>query len=131
MKQSTPTPKLPLRHRQIGRKVLLADRLSHALGSTESKKANHLLGFLKRRPKTIALTCAVVACAGILGLTTVQFYTTKAEAAQKAAATEKQAKLAKKSIAAEACRRKKAEQKADLIGKVTYDQLYDYDECDK
>lgn len=29
------------------------------------------------------------------------------------------------------CRRKKAAEKADQIGLLTYDQLYDYDECDK
>ena len=99
--------------------------------ATQPTKVKQLLGLLQQRPKTIALLCLSVALVGMLSFTGYQFYVAKAEAAQKAAATEKQTKLAKKSIAAEACRRKKAEQKADLIGKVTYDQLYDYDECDK
>ncbi len=131
MKQTTPHSKQSVRQRQIGRKVLLADRLSHSLKATQPTKVKQLLGLLQQRPKTIALLCLSVALVGMLSFTGYQFYVAKAEAAQKAAATEKQTKLAKKSIAAEACRRKKAEQKADLIGKVTYDQLYDYDECDK
>lgn len=83
------------------------------------------------RPKLIALLCLMLIIVGAIGIGGAQYFTSRAAAAERAAATVRQDKLAAKSMAAEACRRKKAEQKADLIGKVTYDELYDYDECDK
>jgi len=131
MKPKSATHKPSTRHRKIGRKVLLADRLSNALNDSKIDKSTRIWHFIPLRPKLIALLCLMIIIVGAIGIGGAQYFNSKAEAAQKAATAERQHKLAAKSLAAEACRRKKAEQKADLIGKVTYDELYDYDECDK
>lgn len=127
---STPHPS-SLRHRRIGRKVLQADRLARALSATKPKKTKLLWPMSSLRPKVIALVCAIVIGVGAIGFTGSQVYFAQVDKTQKAAAAERQSKLEAKSIAADACRREKAEQKADQIGKITYDELYDYGECEK
>lgn len=131
MKPKIHTHKHSTRHRKIGRKVLLADRLSKALDDSASKNSMSKLRIIPIRPKFIALLCIMIIIVGAIGIGGAQYFTSKAASAQKAADAARQEKKAAKSLAAEACRRKKAEQKADLIGKVTYDELYDYDACDK
>lgn len=58
-------------------------------------------------------------------------YNDQVAAAQKVQATEQQRILKANSAEADACRRKKVEQKADQLGKITYDQMYDGNECDR
>ena len=115
------------RRRQIGRKVLQADRLSQALSSTPKRSRKNIRFTRFIQPKfAAALSVAVIGFA-VIGFGAVQFYAGQRLAAQDTASKQERAK----SISADACRRQKAEQKADLIGKVTYDELYDGDECDK
>lgn len=131
MKPSSITQQKRLSNRQIGRKVLLADRLHHALNANSRTKSRFPWRLPALRPKFIALACIVVVAIGTSGFMATQFYLSKVAAEQKAAAAKQQNEQKAKSIAAEACRQKKAEQKASLIGKVTYDELYDHDACNK
>ena len=119
-----------IRYRRIGRKVLLADRLSRALGSGVAKKSP--FSRLKALPrwKMVAISCTALVTVGIVCVVGMQLNAAQVADSQKAA-TEQQKNIEVKSAASAACRSKKAEEKADLIGKVTYDELYDYGTCDK
>jgi hypothetical protein len=68
---------------------------------------------------------------GALGVTVLHSYSTRLADEQKNEAAKQIASQKERAAKADACRRAKAEQKADLIGKVTYDELYDNDECDR
>ena len=115
------------RRRQIGRKVLQADRLSHALGSAPERSRRNIRFSRFMRPKFAAALSVMIIAVAVIGFGAVQLYAGHRLAAQDTASKQERAK----SISADACRRQKAEQKADLIGKVTYDELYDGNECDK
>ncbi len=120
-----------IRNRRIGRKALQADRLHKALAPPVSKKHKRSWQMPSVRPKVLIAAFIALACIGTLGLIGLQRYNSQANVAQKAAATKQLIELKARSSAADACRREKAAQKADLIGKITYDELYDYGECDK
>ena len=129
-KYFTPHASSP-RFQRIGRKALQADRLSRALALSNKKSTKRSLRLPTLRKNTIlAIGIALVIVLGV-SAGGVRYYTAQAEANKKAALLQQQKDVKEKSSIADACRRKKAEQKADLIGKVTYDELYDYGECDK
>lgn len=124
-----PQSQASLRDRRIGRKVLLADRLSHVMG-TSIKKRPIVSWSTLRRPRVVAAFAGAVVVVAVVS-SVAHMYTTQAAATQKAEETKQQQLLRQKSIAADKCRQQKASQKAELIGKVTYDELYDKNECDK
>lgn len=131
MKQTHTTQAVSIRRRRIGRKALQADRIARALTATAQKKPRKTWSVPSVRPRLLAVVCAVIIGVSAAGLAASHFYTARAVEAQKAAAVAEQKMLKAKSVAADACRRKKAEQKADQLGKITYDELYDHGECDK
>lgn len=135
MKPTTlPTPakqSVSVRRRQIGRKALQADRLARALNASRSQKSKKLLRLPSVQPKILAGTLIAVAIVGIAGITGSQLYMANAAKTERAAAAELQKQLQAQSAAADACRQQKVQQKADQLGKITYDELYDYDSCDK
>jgi hypothetical protein len=119
------------RRRQIGRKVLQAERVSRLLEADKHSqaKSSRLRFRLNKKLAVIVGVILVVASAG--GAAGYQHYARKASAAKFADMIERQKALKAKSEAADKCRQEKAEQKAHLIGNITYDELYDYGECDK
>lgn len=119
------------RYRQIGRKALRAERIARSINSSMQAKPKRSWRLPHLTPKVIALLCALVVIVGVAGFAVQRYYHHQALMAQIKADIKRQGELRAKSMAADACRRKKAEQKADLIGKITYDELYDYGECDK
>ena len=131
MKRTQASREQQIRRRQIGRKVLQADHLNHALNAGKRRSVVPNWKFLLARPRRTAAAGLVVVLVGAVGFGLMSAYQSQATTAQKAAVIQQQNTIRSKSAAAEVCRRQKAEQKADLIGKVTYDELYDYDECDK
>ena len=118
------------RSRRIGRKVLHADRLAKALGTTRPKQAKSFRRYLTLKPKVTVLATIAVIFLGSLSFGGLQFYATQNTKAQKAQIAEQLKKEKVDSEKADACRRQKAQEKADQIGKVTFDELYDYGECD-
>ena len=120
----------PSRTRRIGRKVLQADRIARLLKKPEAApKRTWPLPALK--PKTYALTGVMLLIVTLIGIGGSRIYLVQVAAAQKIE-IEKQQKIAEfNSKEADACRRKKTEEKAELVGKVTFDELYDYNECTK
>lgn len=119
------------RNRRIGRKVLAADQLAHALGGSTAKKTRKDWHKTFLQPKLVvpALVCVIVV--GILGWIASQAYFAQQASVQKAEDQRLSDQQRAKAVKADACRRAKLEQKADLIGKITYDELYDHGECDK
>ena len=132
MRPTHTSERTSVRHRKIGRRVIRADHLNRAL---ETKNKKTMLSWLRHvpsiRPRTIALTgmaILVVTAATFGGL---QIYLGQVAASEKAATAERQDELEAKRVAADACRRQKLEEKADQIGTITYDELYNHGECDK
>lgn len=126
-RQSQPS----LRHRKIGKKVLFADRLSHALRPKKTRRESlkdRLPSLSRKQLITIGLAAVIVSS---VAFGAIRAYTSYAEAKQREVVKQQEVQLKAKSAAADACRREKAQQKAELIGKVTYDELYDYGACDK
>lgn len=120
------------RNRRIGKKVLLADRLSHAVGKTKRRNDpfRHVRA-VASRPKSLAAALTLVVAIGVAGSFALQAYTSRQTVAEEAAAAQELATQKAKAAAADECRRGKLAQKADLVGKVTFDELYDDDECDR
>ena len=129
---SSHMPKTTLpRNRRIGRKVLAADRLAQAVSTSTAKKTHkdwHKT-FLRSKLVVTALVCVVAF--GILGWIASQAYFAQQASVQKAENQRLADQERAKAVKADECRRAKLEQKADLIGKITYDELYDYGECDE
>ena len=129
--QSHSKKPLAVRHRRIGRKVLLADRLAQAVAPNTQKRGGKDWRVIFAKPKFAASIVIGVLIVGVLGFTGMQAYSAQQAKARQAEATEQFALQKEKAAKADACRRAKLEQKPDLVGKVTYDELYDGDECDK
>jgi hypothetical protein len=119
------------RQRQIGRKVLQADRLATVITRTAGNQQKKSWRMPTVRPRIIGAICAALIVIGVTSFIGLQSYMGKVAATQKITAEKQQRVLEAKGIAADACRRKKVEEKAALIGKITYDELYDHNSCDK
>lgn len=120
------------RHRQIGRKVLLADRLARVSKPQQSssplKKFTTLLTSNPKRVRMVSAGLVLLFVVAGIGGTFISGSIASARDAEQ----QKQYKEQKqKSAAADACRRQKVEQNPDLVGKVTYDELYNYGECEQ
>ena len=119
------------RNRRLGRKTLQADKLSSVLAKSQPKQ-NQLSRLLKvpSARTALAITAGVVVLLSV-GAVAYSMHSDQVATAEKKAAAIQNVKLKAKSDAADACRRQKAQEKSELIGKVTYDELYDYGACDK
>lgn len=131
MRPAPPSQPSVERHRRIGRKALQADKITTRLLGIEQKKAKKVWRLPTFKRRVVAAACALVIVVSAVTLTGVRHYNAQASASQQAWASKQQIELKEKSVAADACRREKAAKKADLIGKITYDELYDYGECDR
>lgn len=131
MLSTTPPHPQSVRHRRIGRRVLLAHRLNPASKPAKQNRIAALKSRIKARPKTSALLAVGFLALCVLATGGAHLYSTTTAAAEKAATEKRYAAEKRDSLAADACRRKKFEEKADLLGKITFDELYDNNECDK
>lgn len=128
LKPSKPTS---VRHRRIGRKVLLADKLAHVTKVSAQKSRNNDWRTIFAKPKLAAAVLGGVIAVGVIGFAGMQTYASQQAKAEQAEATAQFTLQKEKAAKADACRRAKLEQKSELIGKVTYDELYDGNECDE
>jgi hypothetical protein len=126
----TTSPASP-RDRRFGRKALQADRLARALQSSKTSTPKRSWRLPVPKPKNLLIACAVLVFAGGASVIALQYFSSQAAVRQKAEDLQMQKIVKAKSLAADACRRKKAAEKIEQIGKVTYDELYDHGECDK
>ena len=120
-----------LRQRRVGKKALQSDRISKALGMPVPAKPKGVLHRFNMRPRTVAISAAVVLVVLVAGTIGSKILVDQAAAAEKVQLAEQQKITKRKDDAARACRLEKATQKSDLIGRVTFDELYDKNECNK
>lgn len=120
-----------LRHRRIGRKVLLADKLAHVTNVSTQKSRSKNWRTIFAKPKLAAGVLVGVIAVGVIGFAGMQTYASQQAKAKQAEQTAQFTLQKEKAAKADACRRAKLEQKSELIGKVTYDELYDGNECDR
>lgn len=125
------------RVRRLGKKAIFYGRIATALGVAlpEPIKKQSYFGRVTQRVKsfrptrkqwTFAACTAVLAIAGSVGYS---FYHASQVAAAKAAAKAAYDKQVKIEAAAQVCYKQKTVEKQKMLGKVTFDQLYDGDSC--
>lgn len=126
--------------KRIGQKAMSCGRVQTALEARMPKQVSKAKKN-RKRPR-ISFTMPVLSHLqlGILGAACVvllvsgvgYYFYYQEQDKQRAVAEQRRIEQdrAAEKIASE-CRRQKAAEKADQIGLLTYDQLYDYDECDK
>lgn len=125
------------RIRRLGKKAIFYGRIATALGVAQPIKAApksrsaaafaRVKVFKPSRKQLITTCCAVVlAGAGIVGNS---IYQTQRVAAAKAAAKAENERVERVNAAAQECYKKKTADKQQMLGKVTFDQLYDGDSC--
>lgn len=125
------------RVRRIGKKAIFYGRLAPALGVVPPSKDARpgLLTRLVRkvrafRPtrKQLIITAITLLVVGLATAGAIM-YQQKRLADEKAAAAAEAARVEKANAAAQLCYQKKTAEKKSMLGKVTYDQLYDKDAC--
>lgn len=125
-------------HRQrIGRKAMACGRMDVAIqskiGNTPSPKSRRRMSFapVTAFAKRHALPLAIVGAVLIAGFGGYKIfaYQQHLQAVEKHKAYEQERMAAHKRIVE--CEKRKAEAKPELIGKVTYDELYDYGACNE
>jgi hypothetical protein len=128
-KGSTPAQ---LKLRRIGKKVIFYHRVAPALGavSKPKEKRSWISAVKSFRPtkKQLIITAAAVVVIGIIAAVGI-IVDQKKQADEKAAAATEAARIERVNAAAQVCYQKKMKEKAAMLDKITYDQLYDGDSC--
>lgn len=129
-KGSTPAQ---LKLRRIGKKVIFCHRVAPALGAVPvkpQKKRSWVSAVKSYRPtkKQLVIAAIAVVVVGIIIAISI-IVDQKRQADEKAAAAAEAARVEKVNAAAQVCYQKKMKEKAAMLDKITYDQLYDGDSC--
>ena len=119
--------------KRIGKKAIFYGRVATSLGAVASEKkkkpsiVQRLLAFRPTKKQTVVALSILM----VIGLITggLVMYQNKKIADQQAAERAEQARLDKRNAAAQICYKQKIKEKASMLGKITYDQLYDGDAC--
>lgn len=121
-----------LKLRRIGKKVIFCHRVAPALGAVpkSEKKPSWISAVKSYRPtkKQLVITAIAVVVIGIVVAVSI-ILDQKRQADDKAAAAAEAARVEKVNAAAQVCYQKKMKEKAAMLDKITYDQLYDGDSC--
>lgn len=119
------------RIRRYGLKALRGDQLCQAASHRASQKRSISMLAFSVSPKlviTICLVAVLLSAGGFILHKNQQSALAKAKVVEYMKAKEA---VRVKSLEADECRRKKAQEKAHLIGTITYDELYDNGACDR
>ena len=123
-----------LRRRRIGKKVLACNRIARVLerttGASAKKKQQKTPRFKPTKLQVLVTSASIVVVTLVVGGGYTLFHNYQVEQQKQAAAANAIRVEAAEAKSAE-CRAKKAEEKADQIGMITYDELYDYKSCDQ
>lgn len=122
--------------KRLGKKALFYARVAPALGDAirTKKKDSRVIKFLKRvrafkaTRKQLILAAIAVVVLGVAIAAGVLYQQKRLVDAQAAAKAESD-RVEKVNAAAQLCYQQKTKQKQSMLGKVTYDQLYDGDSC--
>lgn len=119
--------------RRIGKKAIFYGRLATSLGveSSEKKHKTSILVRIKnfhpsKKQAVIALSSLLVVSLVTAGLV---IYHNKQVADEQNAALIEQQRVDKQNASAQVCYKQKLKEKASMLGKITYDQLYDGNSC--
>lgn len=121
-----------LKTRRFGKKVIFCHRVAPALGAVPPpvKKESWFKRLKSFRPSKKQLVIFAAALLVIGMVTTVSILLEqKRQADVQAAAAAETARVEKENAAAQECYKQKVAEKADIMDKLTYDQLYDGDSC--
>ena len=118
--------------RRIGKKVVFCHRVAPALGAVPPavKKDSWFKRLKSFRPtkKQLVISAAALLVVGMITTVSV-LLEQKRQADIQAAAAAEAARVEKENAAAQECYKQKVAEKADIMDKLTYDQLYDGDAC--
>ena len=125
-----------MRARRLGKKAIFYGRVAHALGAVpeqshaKSQKPSLLAKLKTFRPtkkQVVVAVCSVFIIAGAgFGWSA---YSDKLIADEKAAIKAEALRVEKQNSIAQECYRQKTTEKTAMLGKITFDQLYDGDAC--
>ncbi len=119
--------------KRIGKKAIFYGRVAASLGavSGETKNKQPILKRLRAFRPSKKQTIVVLSSLLVIGLVTVGLvvYQNKKVADEQAAAVVEQQKVDRQNAAAQVCYAQKMKEKASMLGKITYDQLYDGNSC--
>lgn len=118
--------------RRIGKKAIFYGRMASALGvpayaAPKVSFFKKVKGFHPTRRQIIVTACLIILAAG--GVTGGYFYQEHRKAQAYAAAKAEAERAAKANAVAQECYQKKTTEKSSMLGKITFDQLYDGDSC--
>lgn len=115
-------------HRRIGKKILSCSRTATLLYG-ELKQKKWQLPKVRLTKKHVAIACGVALLIAASGVG-YKVYDNYQIEQRRIAAEEKSVRDASARAKSNECRAQKVAAKADQIGKITYDELYDYTVCD-
>ncbi len=115
-------------HRRIGKKILSCSRTANLLYGEIKQKKWHFPK-IQLTKKHIAIACGVVLLIVACGVG-YKVYDNYQIEQKRIAAEAKAVRDAAARIKSNECRAQKVAAKSDQIGKITYDELYDYTVCD-
>lgn len=122
-----------MRARRLGKKAIFYGRVAHALGVVPPNKPSKPSLFQKiksfrpsKKQVIIASGVALLLFGGGFGW---HMYNNKLIADEKAALKAEALRVEKQNALAQECYKQKTTEKTAMLGKITFDQLYDGDEC--
>lgn len=115
-------------HRRIGKKILSCSRTATLLYGELKQKKWHFPK-IQLTKKNIAIAGGVVVLVAASGVG-YKIYDNYQIEQKRVAAEQKAVRDAAARVKSNECRAQKVAAKADQIGKITYDELYDYTVCD-
>lgn len=125
-----------MRARRLGKKAIFYGRVAHALGAIPEKSTvmtsksslfAKVKSFKPTKKQLVMAACSVLLMFGAgFGWNA---YNDKLIADEKAAIKAEALRVEKKNAVAQKCYRQKTTEKTAMLGKITFDQLYDGDAC--
>ena len=125
-----------MRARRLGKKAIFYGRVAHALGAIPEKSTvmtsksslfTKVKSFKPTKKQLVMAACSVLLMFGAgFGWNA---YNDKLIADEKAAIKAEALRVEKKNAVAQECYRQKTTEKTAMLGKITFDQLYDGDAC--
>ena len=125
-----------MRARRLGKKAIFYGRVAHALGIVPGQNRDmakkptlfaKVKSFKPTKKQLVVVACSVLLIIGAgFGWNA---YSNKLIADEKAAIKAEALRVEKQNAIAQECYKQKTTEKTDMLGKITFDQLYDGDAC--
>lgn len=118
--------------KRIGKKAMMIYRTSSILEKklTPAKQRRKLPQISWRPSRRQYIIAAIILVVGLVAASCYIFWRVEHDKAGRAAEQVQLERARDASVKSNECRKQKAAAKADQLGKITYDELYDYTVCD-